>query len=750
VRYRLPAALIATAMLSGVSVQAEQLSIARMFDAPDLSGPRAQNIKFSPDGHMVAFLRGKPDNKDVLDLWAAETSGGESRLLVDSRSLQPQEAQLSSEEAARRERQRTAALRGIVSYQFSPDSRQLLIPLGGDLYLYDLTNKNQPVTQLTHTPAYETDARFSPRGNFVSFIRDQNIVVIDLRNKRETTLTTDGKGLVQNGVAEFVAQEEMDRSTGYWWSPDETRIAYIQIDDSPVQEVDRVEIGASGATVVQQRYPAAGTPNTLLTLKVVDLKSAQSKVLPTGSDRDIYLPRVDWFPDSKHLAVQRESRDQRTLDLLRIDADDGSSKVLLTEKSKSWIELHDALHFLKSRPEFVWASQRSGYQHLYLYDIEGRLIRPLTAGKWTVTDTNVAEGALSVDEKNRRIFFLANAETPIEQHVYSTSLDTKDPAKITRISHEPGWHSARFAPGGKVYVDMWSAPDHPPNASLRDLKGNVTAWLQRNELDSAHPFHPYLADHVAEEFGSVPASDGQALYYRLIKPAHMQAGKRYPVVVSVYGGPGVQTVRREWNPGGYFLQILAQHGFVVFSLDNRGSSLRGTDFESVIQGRLGKYELEDQLQGVAWLRQQPYVDRDRIGVMGWSYGGYMTATALCNAPEVFKAGVVGAPVIDWHLYDTHYTERYLGRPQDNAAGYDASGIIAHASNLKAKMLLVHGMADDNVLFTHSTLLMKALQDEGTQFELMTYPGEKHGLARKPGPGKHYYQMTLDFFERELR
>ena len=473
------ALLCATSLLHMSTAHAERLDVARLFAAPDLSGPRLQSPKFSPDGRYVTFLRGKQEDKNQLDLWAADTRTGATKLLVDSNVLEPHPQVLSAEEAARRERQRTAALHGIVEYDFSPDGQKLLIPLGGDFYVYDLGKKSDPVSRLTQTPAYETDARFSPRGRYVSFIRDQNIVAIDLASGREFALTTDGQGLVQNGVAEFVAQEEMDRDTGYWWSPDESKVAYTQIDDSPVEEVERVEIEAAGAKVVKQRYPAAGTPNTRVVIKVVNVQTLERRDLSlddNSGESDIYIPRIAWLPNSKELAVERESRDQRKLDLIKIDTANGTATQLLSETSASWINLNDDLYFLKSRPEFIWGSERSGFHHLYLYGTDGHLIRPLTQGNWVITGEGLKNGSLSVDERRRKLYFLANEKTPLEQHVYSTSLDTKDASRVARISTEDGWHNARFASNG-IYLDSWSSPDVPPSSSLRNSSGAVTHWL---------------------------------------------------------------------------------------------------------------------------------------------------------------------------------------------------------------------------------------------------------------------------------
>ncbi|HKE94362.1 MAG TPA: S9 family peptidase, partial [Povalibacter sp.] len=625
------------------------------------------------------------------------------------------------------------------------DGKRLLVPMGGDLYLYDLAARGEPVRRLTTTEAYETDAAFSPRGHYVSFIRDQNLFVIDLATGKERALTTDGAGLIQNGVAEFVAQEEMDRSTGYWWSPDDSRIAFTRIDDSPVQEVERFEINADGARMFRQRYPAAGTANTRVELKVMELSSGHATPVDLGKD-DTYLARVNWFRDSRHLAIQRQTRDQKRLDLLKADAVSGATTLLFSETSPAWVELHDDLTFLDKQDAFIWASRRSGYRHLYLYDLDGKLIRPLTAGSWMVVGNNKEDGLVGVDEARGIVYFMANEASPLERQLYATTLNTTDPAKVRRISREEGWHDATLLPGSRRYLDLWSSPEQPPTASVRSLDGAVENWIVRNALDASHPYHPFMDAHVKEEFGSIRASDGQTMYYRLLKPANLQPGKRYPAIVDVYGGPHNQYVSKQW--GGYYRQILAQHGFAVFTLDNRGSGFRGEAFDTILDGRLGKIEIEDQLRGVEFLRQQPFIDGERIGVMGWSYGGYMTMMALTTT-SAFRAGVAGAPVTDWRLYDTHYTERYLGIPGVTTS-YEDSGVLPHVDTLHGALLLVHGMADDNVLFTNSTMLMQKLQSLDKAFELMTYPGSKHALVRAPQTGRHFYEMTLRFFERELK
>ena len=726
---------------------AEKLPLERLFSAPDLQGPALRGVKISPDGKLIAYLRARDDDKDRFDLWAFDVRASRDRLLVDSRTLAGADRALSAEEEARRERQRTAAFSGIVEYSFAPDSRHLLIPLNGDLYVYDLARKPaDAVRRLTRTDAYETDSRFSPHSNFVSFVRDQNLYVIDLATGAERAVTQEGGGLVSFGVAEFIAQEEMDRDTGYWWSPDERHIAVARVDETPVAEVERFEIQAAGANIVRQRYPATGARNARVDLFIADLAAESRLQVDLGPDADVYLARVDWFPDGGAVAVQRQSRDQKTLELLRFDALSGRGRVLLTEHDANWVPLHNELTFLERSRQFIWASWRDGFQHLYLYGTDGKLIRQLTSGEFMVTGESPESAIRAVDERRRRVYFTANLASPVERQLYWVSLDT--PGKPQRVTQGAGWHSVAMSTDARVFVDSFSSVDAPRSVSLRTVDGQLLSSMLPNRLNAAHPYAPFAGEHVRAEFGTVAAADGQALQYKLLKPRNPEAGKRYPVIVDVYGGPGVQRVANTW--GSLFHQYLVQHGYVVFQLDNRGSGLRGARFETALGRRMGHVEVQDQVKGVEFLRSLPFVDGNRIGIYGWSYGGYMTLMCLMQAPDAFAAGVAGAPVTDWALYDTHYTERYLSTPQANAEGYRSSNVLEHANGLERPLLLIHGMADDNVLFVNSTALMKKLQDLQKPFDLMTYPGGKHGLIRQNVMGLHAHAEIVRFFDRELR
>src|SRR3984885_13476653 len=406
-RYLAPA-LVACAVAG--APHAAELTIDRLFDAPALAGPTIVGLKISPDGARVTYLQGKPEDNDRLDLWEYNIREGRARLLVDSKVLAPTKERLSDEELGRRERQRTAALSGILEYSFAPSGHALLFPLGGNLYYRDLTKPaKDAVVEINHSSSFASDAAVSPAGGYVAFIRDQNLHVYDLAKKQGKALTSDGGGPIKNGMAEFVAQEEMDRSTGYWWAPDDRHIAFARVDETPVKVTQRFEIAADNVATFAQRYPAAGGPNVLVRLGVADVQSGAVTWIDLGDDTDIYIARVNWLPDGKTLAIQRESRDQRRMELLFADIETGQSRIVLTETSKTWIELNNELSFLAHSREFVWASARNGYQHLHLYDYEGQLLRPLTSGEWNVDDfrTRAIKG---IDEKHRWIYFTATAK----------------------------------------------------------------------------------------------------------------------------------------------------------------------------------------------------------------------------------------------------------------------------------------------------------------------------------------------------
>jgi dipeptidyl-peptidase 4 len=730
-------------ILIALPAMAGDLTLERIFGDPSLAGPTPRGVKVSPDGLKVGLLRGRAADLHQLDLWTYDVKTGKLELRVESSKLVPVE-HLSDAERARRERERIAEYRGIVDYDWAPDGQHVLFTLGGILYLYDLgAPANTALRQLTKGSQSIIDAQVSPRGRYVSFVRDQDLWVIDLKGGGERRLTTDGGGVVHNAEAEFVAQEEMGQTSGYWWAPDDSAIAYKRFDESAVPIARRFEIYADRTEVVEQRYPAAGDPNVAVKLGLVAPTGGESRWIDLGANADIYLVRADWTPDGRALAFQRLARDQKRLDLVLVDAGSLKQAALVSDTSASWINLSDDLRFLKNQRGFIWSSERSGSRHLYLYGLDGRLHHPLTEGAWNVDDL------LAVDESAGLVYLASNRDAIIDRQVYSVRLDGHDAANPRRISRGEGWHLAQFARDSRrvaLYVDTYADVDTPPQVSINAPDGHRLAWIEPNTLDSTHPYWPFHDHHVVPEFGRIRADDGQDLQYAVFKPPGFDPARRYPVFVSVYGGPTVQTVTRNWP--NVINEYMAQQGYVVFTLDNRGSARRSRTFSDPILGRLGDVEVRDQLAGVRWLQTQPWIDAKRIGVFGWSYGGYMTLMLLAKGSDLIAAGAAVAPVTDWHLYDTCYTERYLGTPKDNAQGYADSSVFAALDGLKSPLLLAHGMADDNVLFVNSTRLMSELQRRGVQFELMTYPGAKHGLST-PQMKIHVFTAIRDFFNRQV-
>jgi dipeptidyl-peptidase 4 len=744
----MPAMLAMLLVATSLPAAAGELTIERIFADPGLSGPEPRAVKISPDGSRVGMLRGRAADQHQLDLWTYEVRDRALKMRVDSEKLVAVE-RLSAAERSRRERERIADYHGIVDYDWAPDSRHVLFTLGGNLYLADLdAGTGAAFRQLTQGGDPVLDPQVSPRGRYVSFVRDQDLWVIELATGTMRRLTSDGGGTIHNAEAEFVAQEEMDQTSGYWWAPDDSAIAYKRFDESAVPIARRFEIYADRVDVVEQRYPAAGDPNVRVQLGLLSpAGGAETRWIDLGANPDIYLAHVTWLPSAKQLSFQRLSRDQKRLDLVLVDAATLKERLLVSETSATWVNLSNDLHFLSRAPAFIWSSERTGMKHLYLYGLDGRLRHALTKGAWNV------DGLLALDERAGVVYFASNRDAVTDRQIYTVRLDGSNAAAPRRISRRDGWHDAQFASDARrvvLFVDTFSDPDTPPQVSINAPDGHRLAWIEENPLDPSHPYWPYRDRHVTPQFGQLRAEDGQALEYSLMRPSGFDPLHRYPVFVQVYGGPTVQVVERRWAAGSdLFKEYMAQHGYVVFELDNRGSSRRGRAFSDPIHGRLGDIEVRDQLEGIRWLERQPSVDGKHIGVFGWSYGGYMTLMLLAKGSDAIAAGAAVAPVTDFRLYDTAYTERYLGLPRDNPQGYAESSVFSALDGLRSPLFLAHGMADDNVLFVNSTRLMSALQQRGVQFALMTYPGAKHGLST-PQMKTHVFTAIQRFLDEHLR
>lgn len=717
---------------------AEKLTPERIFADPSLSGPSAKGVALSPDGKRVTYLKAKPDAANVQDLWAADVKGGEPYRLIDSAALSSGNKELSEAEKARRERARVAATRGIVEYSWDKQGRFILAPLDGDIYLAAVADGK--VTRLTETPGDEVDAKVSPKGGYVSYVRDQNLYIKPATGGTETALTTEGKDALSFGTAEFIAQEELDRFTGYWWSPDEARIVYTRVDESGVDIVPRADIGPSGATIVNQRYPRAGRPNAVVELFVRDLASGKVTALDLGANKDIYLARVDWSADGKTVYVQRLTRDQKTLDLIAFDAATGKGRTILTQTDPHYIEVADDFQPLKDG-SFLWSSEQDGNRHLYRYAADGKLIAQITKGDWPVS---ALEG---VDEARKVAIFAASMDTPLERRLYEVSY--AKPGRPKALTPAGGWWSAKVASTGGAFAASYSDPKTPPQTALYAADGKRVRWIEENKLAEGHPYWPYASTLPVPEFGTLKTADGETLHYEILKPTNFDPAKKYPAIVSVYGGPHAQRVMKSWQSPSERTYLEA--GYVIFKLDNRGSGNRSAKFQRALDRRMGTVEVEDQLQGAKFLASLPYVDPDKLGVMGWSYGGFMTLMLMTAENTPFKAGAAGAPPTEWSLYDTAYTERYMGKPDENKAGYAYADINTRLDKLKpGSLLLLHGMADDNVILENSTRVMAALQKKAVPFEMALYPGERHSAGSGKSKGLSVLKTHLDFFDRKLK
>ncbi|WP_419808014.1 S9 family peptidase [Sphingomonas sp.] len=710
------------------------LTLARVFGSPDLSGQQPQSLRLSPDGTLLTSVRPRADERNRFDLWAIDTRTGAERMLVDSKKV-GSGAALSEAEKMQRERDRSLTGKiGVVSYDWAPDSRALLVPLDGELYLATLDGKTRKLegTRDALNPAV------SSRGGSISFVRDQNLWVQPLAGGAARQVTTGGQGTVHWGEAEFVAQEEMDRRTGYWWSPDDSMIAVERFDEVPVHTAVRASIGASGTSTYEQRYPAAGTPNVLVQLWVMRPDGSGQVRVDLGTDPDIYLARVDWTPDGRHLLVQRESRDQKRLDMLQVDPATGTATVLFTERAgaRSWLNLSDAYHPMKDG-SLIWRSERDGFGHLYRF-ARGKWTQ-LTRGPWVVT------GLVGVDEAHGRLYLTGNKDDVLEQHLYS--LDLAHPGQLTRLTEAGWWNGAVMDAAATRLIVTRSNPAQPAQVYLADTSGHRLSWVNENAVRAGHPYFPFVGSHRPTTFGTIKAADGTALHWEMIAPP-LEPGKRYPVFFEHYGGPGTgQTVTRGWQ--GALPQYLVDRGWVYFRIDNRGSYNRGKAFEDQIYHAMGTVEVADQLAGANYLKSLPFVDGGRIATYGWSYGGFMSLKMLEQTPGVYAAAVAGAPVTDWQLYDTHYTERYLGDPARDPRSYASSGAVAGASRIRDPLLLIHGMADDNVFLTNSTLVAAEMQKTNTPFEMMFYPGQTHRVGGA-GVSEHLWGTILSFLDRNVK
>ncbi len=720
-RCRIAALVLSVRLIALPLIAAEKRPVS-IADVTATHSPRSGSgpIVWAPDGRRFAF-------RERNSIWFYDVPSGLRKEIVSLAQLGEKAVKPPATETFDWQNRRVAES----SFQWASSGAGMLVEAQGDLFLVNVDTGAW--NQLTATAEEERDPKLSPDGKRVAFRRQQDLYTLEIASKKETRLTRDGSATLLNGQLDWVYPEELYLSTAYWWSPDSKRIAYLQFDTSREPVFPQIDILGTHGRFEPERYPKAGDPNADVRVGVAPATGGRTRWMDLGETRDFLIARVDWLPGGERLAIQRMNRIQNQLDLMVADPATGAASLLLREQDPYWVEVTDMYRFLQDGKHFLWSSTRDGYCHLYLYSMDGKLLHAVTRGDWEVTQL------AGVDEAAKSVYYVSTAQSPLERHLYRVGFDGKHAARLTEA---PGTHSVSMSPTCDYYLDSASSLTAPLNRVLHAKDGKTVATYMVADRAATDEL-----EILPTEIMKVPAPDGGLFYARLIKPAGFTAGKKYPAIVMIYGGPGSQTVRDAWS-GATWDQALAVRGYAIWQLDNRGSTGRGHRWQSSIFHNLGAAELEDQKVGVRYLESLGFVDPARVGIFGWSYGGYMTLYALCNAPDLFHAGIAGAPVTDWRNYDTIYTERYMGLPQDNEDGYKSSSVAAKASNLTAKLLIVHNFGDDNVHFQNTLQMADALERAGKQFEMMVYPQKAHSVT---GPArKQMLEGLTQFFDRNLK
>jgi dipeptidyl-peptidase-4 len=612
---------------------------------------------------------------------------------------------------------------GIDSYTFSSDEKQILMAnntnqiyrhsFTADFFLYTIATK-----QLTNILTQVQEPTFSPDGTKIGFVKENNLFIYDIASKKTTQVTTDGnKNSIINGITDWVYEEEFAFVRAFDWSADSKKIAFIRFDESEVPEFSMTIYKKDLYPKVETfKYPKAGEKNALVSLFLYDVNANSSKAINLGNYNDFYIARMKWTNDANVLCAQVLNRHQDNLDLLFIDATTGAAKVVLNEKDKAYIDVTDNLTFLKDN-SFIWTSEKDGFNHIYWYDKTGKLKSQITKGNWEVT------AYYGLDEKTKTVFYQSTENSSTVRDVYKISLDGK---KKVKLSEKAGTNEATFSPNFQYFINTFSNVTTPPTYTLNTASNGKVAQPIVDNTTLVEKLKKY--DLPNKEFFELTTEKGNKLNAWMIKPKDFDANKKYPVFMYQYSGPGSQQVANDWlDTNDYWFMMLAQQGYITVCVDGRGTGFKGAAFKKCTQKQLGKYEVEDQIDAAKVIGNYSYVDKTRIGIFGWSYGGFMSSNCIMKGADVFKMAIAVAPVTNWRFYDSIYTERYLQTPQENASGYDDNSPINFVSKLKGNFLLIHGSADDNVHVQNSMQMIEALVQANKQFDWAIYPDKNHGI-----------------------
>jgi dipeptidyl-peptidase-4 len=728
------AACAGLCLLDGSAVASEKmpspgsaLTLERIFSDPPLVPPAPGGIQWLPDSKGITYLVApRKGEAGATRLVVREVPSGKERTLcvVDTIAV-PADLKKGDADTLR-----------IRSYEWADKGDLMKFHFRDEIFTFN--RKSGEVRRRTKNDSPEENAEFSPDGSKIAFTRANDLWVLDLETNAETRLTTTGSDSLLNGVLDWVYEEEVfsrgDRR-GFWWSPDSRKIAFLQFDETGVPVFPIVDFIPVNNEVERQLYPKPGDHNPSVRVGVIDLPTMVTMWRDVDPSRDLYIARVHWLRDSRTLAVEAVNRPQDRLTLYFANVDTGEVREVLTETSDSWVDITDTKHFYETSDRFAWCSDGDGYLHLHLYANDGTIERRLTDGDWDITELN------KVDEKKGLLYFTGLEKSLRERHLYRVS---EKGGAITRLTEREGTHVVTFSPDARYFYDRFSSVTVPRLMTVHDASGKELFVLDKPLVTELEEYRL-----PAPEFSTFTSAEGVTFHYSMIKPRAFDPSAKYPVLIYTYGFPNAQEVRNRW--GGMIAlwhAMLAERGFIVFTMDGRGSGGYGKAWASAALDTIGLASLEDHVAGAEYLKSLPYVDGSRIGIWGWSGGGTMTALAMLKTPGVFRAGAAVAPVTDWRFYDSIYTERYMKLPSENVDGYRDASPANFAAGLEGALLIAHGTADDNVHFQNAVYLVNALTKAGKQYELAVYPGGGHGIGGDK-TRMHLFTKITEFFEKEL-
>jgi len=687
------------------SLQSKKLlTVEDIYTNPDLTSNNLIEPKWFDEGNKISWLDFDPDNKSYSIFQYDIRSGKESALVSGS------DLKLKNDD-----------LPVIRNYNWSPNGKLVLltgllhartVKSGGPLIVYNMEQKK--IICEIESEQLQENAQFSPDSKKLGFVRGNNIYCVDIETREETKLTNDGNDEILNGVFDWVYEEEFSIIKGWEWSPDSKKIAYWRLDQSNVPLIKIAKWDSLYFNFLDMHYPKPGAENSIVKIGVVAISNQKTSWMDIGDNKDIYIPRIRFTENPDVLSIQRMNRLQNKLELLFADVNSGKSKTVVTINEDHWIDEPDNPVFLKDGKRFIWSSENDGWKHYYLYDINGNVLNKITPGDFEVKEI------ISINEKEEVMYYTSNERGVIYSDLYKVKFDGTGKERVTSLK---GAHTISMADGSKYFLDTYSNANTLSTTFVSDLSGKPVKELAVSDMTELNKY-----ETGELKFLQFTTSDGVVLNASILNPVNFDSTKKYPVLIYNYSGPGSQSVLDKWGGSNYlFHQMLAEKGYIVFVLDNRGTGGRGREFKNIVYKNLGKWEVNDMIEGAKYLSSLPYVDPARIGIWGWSYGGYMAALTILKGAAFFKAAVAIAPVTNWEYYDDIYTERYMQTPEQNPDGYKESSTITYADSLRGKLLIVHGTGDDNVNFQNSIQLTKQLISKNKQFEEMFYPEKDHGI-----------------------